>query len=583
MVWLSRKRIIFVLFAVLLLVAGGWMYSQRVEQVPMEIYVPESALGYIELNDLPQLLDQVTSTTAWQKLAPAYGLPDRLNYLGKAGALARWTGLGPGESVVLARAQIAVVVTGIEVRGEEVRPRLAIIAETHTSENRLRSVIEERLPQLAARAYGKPVREATEYMGVPITVWRAPEGERRLLSAQMGSLWIVANHPDSLRSCIETRLGRSPSMANSNFYLKTARLLVDGRSGDGNLFAFVSGQGVVRLMQFATSIVAGRIASATPFAGALEGLLADISSRTVDGAAYSASFEDSIIVNRYALLCKPALVDKLKASVVTTDNGNSQGDLRVLQLTPPAIKDITIVNVENPVRALDGLEVAISSQLGTGQSFILHGVFLGAREALLGLKPNENPAPAFGNEIASISFSDNISDRVLLIAARDHSLLRGFAEKFLTTSGATIARQRYHDVELMISSSARRGVGAFIGDFLALGGLPQVRHLIDAHRQGQSLVKTRPFTSASRPDQPAAILSFSSVREETGEMMAALARRFNGKAGGNDTAMITALESLPLAASATSINDYGLYIESHAPLGNFPLIVSLLDETGQKP
>lgn len=583
MVWLSRKRIIVVLFAVLLLVAGGWMYSQRVERVPMEIYVPESALGYIELNDLPQLLDHFTSTTAWQKLAPAYGLPDRLNYLGRAGALTRWTGLGPGESVVLSRAQMAVAVTGIEVRGEEVRPRLAIIAETHTSEKRLRSVIEERLPQLAARAYGKPVREATEYMGVPITVWRAPEGERRLLSAQMGSLWIVANHPDSLRSCIETRLGRSPSMANSNFFLKTARPLVDGKGSDGNLFAFVSGQGVVRLMQFATSIVAGRVASATPFAGALEGLLADISSRTVDGAAYSASFEDGVIVNRYALLCKPALVDKLKASVVTTDNGSQKDDLRVLQLTPPAIRDVTIINVENPVRALDGLEVAISSQLGTGQSFILHRVFLGAREALLGLKPNENPAPAFGSEIASISFSDNISDRVLLIAARDRSLLQGFAEKFLSTSGATIARQKYRDVELLVSSSARRGVGAFIGDFLALGGLPQVRHLIDAHQQGQSLVKTGPFTSASRPDQPAAILSFSSVREETAEMMEALSRRFTGKAGGNDTAMITALESLPLAASATSINDYGLYIESHAPLGNFPLIVSLLDETGQKP
>ncbi|HWQ36168.1 MAG TPA: hypothetical protein VNQ79_25245 [Blastocatellia bacterium] len=580
---MSRKRIIVALCAILLLVAGGWMYSQRVERVPMEIYVPESALGYIELNDLPQLLDHFTSTTAWQKLAPAYGLPDRLNYLGKAGALTRWTGLGPGESVVLSRAQIAVAVTGIEVRGEEVRPRWAVLAETHTSEGRLRSVIEERLPQLAARVYGKPVGEATEYMGVPITVWRAPEGERRLLSAQMGSLWIVANHPDSLRSCIETRLGRSPSMANSNFFLKTARPLVDGKGGDDNLFAFVSGQGVVRLMQFATSLVVGRVASATPFAGALEGLLADISSRTVDGAAYSASFEDGVIVNRYALLCKPALVDKLKASVVTTDNGSQKDELRVLQLTPPAIKDVTIISVENPVRALDGLELAISSQLGTGQSFILHRIFLGAREALFGLKPNENPAPAFGSEIASISFSDNISDRVLLIAARDRGLLQGFAEKFLSTSGATIARQKYRDVELMVSSSARRGVGAFIGDFLALGGLPQVRHLIDAHRQGQSLVKTEPFASASRPDQPAAILSFSSVREETAEMMEALSRRFTGKAGGNDTAMITALESLPLAASATSINDYGLYIESHAPLGNFPLIVSLLDETGRKP
>lgn len=579
----SRKRIILISFAVLLIVVGGWMYSQRVERVAMEAYVPESALGYVEINDLPQLFNQFTATDAWQKLAPAYGLPDRLNYLGNAGALVRWTGIGPKESVVLSRAQIAVAVTGIEVRGEEVRPRLAVIAESHTSESRLRSVIEDRLPQLATRAYRHPVKEATEYLGVPITIYRAPEGERRILSAQLGSLWIVANHPDSLRACIETRLGRSPSMANSNFYLRTARPLVDGKGSQHNLFAFVSGQGVVRLMQFATSLVAGRVTSATPFAGALEGLLADISSRTVDGAAYSASFENGVVVNRYALLCKPAMVDKLKTSVITSENGSLKDELRVLQLTPPAIKDVTIINVENPITALDGLETAISSQLGTGQSFILHRVFLGAREALLGLRPNENPAPAFGNEIASISFSDNLADRALLIAARDRNLLQRFAEKFLTSGGASLARQQYQNVELMVSGSKQRGVGAFIGDFLALGGMPQVLRLIDAHRQGRSLVSTPSFTGASKPAQPAAILSFSSVREETGEMMTALARKVNGRAGGSDTAMTAALESLPLAASAASINDYGLYIESHAPLGNFPLLFSLVEDSEQKP
>jgi hypothetical protein len=575
---LFRRRIIIALFVVLLLIAGGWMYSQRVERVAMEAYVPESALGFLEVNDLPLLADRFTATDAWQKLAPVYGLPDRLSYLGKAGALARWTGIGPVESVVLSRSQIAVAVTGIEVRGEDVRPRLAILAETHTNENRLRRVIEERLPQLAARAYGRPVKEATEYLNVPITVWRAPESERRLLSAQLGSLWIIANHPDSMRACIETRLGRSPSMANSNFFLKTARPVVESKTGDdGNLFAFVSGQGVVRLMQFATNLVAGKVANSTPFAGALEGLLADISARTVDGAAYSASFENGVVVNRYALLCKPALVDKLKSSVVTA-NQNNEENPRALKLAPPAVKDVTVVSVENPIRALDGLEVAISSQLGAGQSFVLHRLFLGAREALLGLKPNENPAGAFGSEIASISFSDDLSDRVLLIAARDHARLQSFAEKFLSTGGAGISRQKYHDVELMISSSSRRGAGAFIGDFLALGGLPQLRQLIDAHRQGESIVSTRPFTTASRPEQSAAILSFSSVKEETGAMMSALARKVNGQ-GGIKAIDRAALDQLPLASSATRINDHGLYVESHAPLGNFPLLVSLVEDS----
>lgn len=540
----------------------------------MEAMVPESALAYVEINDLPALLNQFTSTTAWQQLAPAYGIPARISYLGTAGRLARWTGIGPAESVVLARAQLAVVVTGIEVRSEEVRPRLAVVAETHVSENRLRTVIENRLPQLATRAYQQPEREATEYLGVPITVYRAPQSERRILSAQLGSQWIVANHPDSMRACIETRLGRSPSMANSNFYLKTARPLVAGK-GDSELFAFVSGTGMVRLLQFATSLIAGRITSATPFAGALESLLADVSSRTVDGAAYSTGFAQGNVVSRSVLLFKPAIVDRLKTSIRT---GNAEGsELQALKITPATVRDVTVVNVENPLGALDNLELALSSQLGTGQSFVLHRIFLGAREALLGLKPNENPAPAFGNEIASLSFSQELSDRVLLIAARDRSLLQGLAEKFLTSGGAGLSRQQYHDTELLISSNRRRGACAFVGNFLALGGLEQLLRLIDVHRVGSSITSAPQFTSARPGAKPAPIISYTSVREETGELMTALSRRVSGMPVINLKQSAEALEKLPLAVSTTALTDYGLYTESHAPLGSFPLFVSLVE------
>ena len=576
----SRKTIFFTLLTALLLLACSWIFSQRVQRVAMESYVPESALGYFEVRDLPQLLDNFTSTTAWQKLAPVYGLPDKLSYLGKAGAFARWTGIGPVESVVLSRAQVAAVITGIEVRGEEVRPRLAIIAETHTGENRLRAVIEERLPQLAGRAYGQPIREATEYLGVPVMVFRAPQGERRLLSAQIGGEWIVANHPDSMRACIETRLGRSPSMANSNFYLKAARPMVEGTTSNGSdLFAFVSGQGVVRLMQFASNLVAGKVTSATPFTGALEGLLADISARTVDAAAYSASFEKGVVVSRYALLFKPALAEKLNASIRTGANDKEGLEPRALKLAPATVRDVTVINVENPITALDNLELAISSQLGTGQSFILHRVFIGAREALLGLKPNENPAPAFGNEIATISFSDALADRVLLIAARDRRLLQHFAEKFLTGGGAAIQREKYRNIELIVSSNRQRGAAAFVGEFLALGETEQLKHLIESQQPGQSLTASPQFASAQHTAHSVPVVSYSSVKAEIAEMMTALVRRVNGKAEPHSADPQSALAALPFASSTTSLNAQGLFIESAAPFGNFPLLISLLDDS----
>jgi hypothetical protein len=564
----SRKRILVVLAIVLLLAVGGWFYSQRVPRVAMETYVPESALGYLEFNNLPQFLGHFTSTKAWRQLAPTYDLSDKLSYLGRLGMLARWSGVGSEEAVMLARAQLAVVVTGIEVRGEEVKPRLAVIAETHSREDRLRAVIESRLPQLAARVYRQAIREATEYGGVPVSIYRTQDKERRLLSAQMGSLWILANHPDPLRACIDTRLGRTPSIAN-NFYLRRARPRVEG---SGDLFAFVSGPGVARLLQFGAHLVSGGAISSTPFASALQDLLADISSRASDGIAYGASFENGIVVDRYALMFKPQVVDHLKATIKV-----NQGHLRTLGLVPAGVREVTVVNVEDPSRALDGIEAAISSQVGAGQSFLLHRFLLSAREALFGLKAGESAAPAIGNELASFGFSEEMSDRVLLVAVRDRALLVRFVERYLSQRGASIEREKYRGVEIISSSDHRRGAAAFIGDFLALGARAPLRRLTEAREGGQSLQATPQFAASSRPSQPAAILSFSSVKGETREMMMALTRWLQGQSNGH--ASTSALDQLPLAASATSLAEDGIFIESHAPLGNFPFFVSLAETT----
>lgn len=563
---LSRKRIILALLAVLLLGVGIWIYSRRISRVNLESYVPESALGFVEINDLLRLVEQLTQTEAWQQLAPAFGLSDRLRYLSRVGVLARLTGIGSPETLMLARAQYAIVVTGIEVRGDEVKPRLAVIAETHTSPDQLREVIEQRLPQLARYAYGQPVAETTEYGGVPVTIYRTAASDRRLLSAQIKSEWIIANHPDPLRACIDTRQGRTPSMAH-NFYLRAARPAVE-RSSD--LFAFISGSGLARLLQFGAHLVAGRLLGATPFSGAVEGLLADISSRASEGVAYAVSFENGVVVDRYVLLFKPTVVDILQTAI--TIKKNSSG---ALSLVPPSARDVTLIKVEDPGRALDGIEMAIASQIGVGQSIFLRQFMISAREALLGLKAGETAAPAIGGEVLSMGFTEELADRVILIAVRDRAMLTRFVSTFLSQGGATIRRQDYQGVELLVSSNRQRGAAAFINGFLALGAPEQLRRLIEAQQRGESLVRTAQFAATSKPSIPAVVLSFSSVREDAAMMMTKLARRLGGKPLAETAEQ--KLQQLPLAASATALNELGVYIESHAPLGNFPFIVSLLE------
>src|SRR5262245_47870459 len=146
---LTRKQISISVLVIILLGIVGWFYSQRVKLVQMARYVPDSALGYLEINSVPQVLKELTATTAWKQLAPAYGLTDKLDYAGALGSLAQFAGVLGGETTLLARAQLGVVVTALEVRGEQVKPRWALLAETHASQRDLQKVIEKRLPELA--------------------------------------------------------------------------------------------------------------------------------------------------------------------------------------------------------------------------------------------------------------------------------------------------------------------------------------------------------------------------------------------------------------------------------------------------
>ncbi len=570
----SRKRIILASFIIPLIAAGGWLYARRTQPIVIASYVPESALGYLEINNWPQLVDRFSSTKAWRELAPAYGVSDELDYIAKAGQwdlIARIT--GGGEAAMLARSQFALAVTGIEVRGEEVKPRMALIAETHSNPKSLREAAEKRLPELAQNAFGRFVKETGEYSGVQITTYRAVDSEKQLLAAQIESELILANHPDPLRSCIETRLGRAPSMAG-NFYLQNARSMVEradganGANGSGCLFGFVTGEGVTRLLRFWAFLISGDALSKAALAGAMGDVFTEFSARAADGIAYGASFEDGVVVDRYALLFKPEMAEALKLAIKPAASAP-----RALDVIPVEARDLTLIGVENPMRTLDKIEAATSARIGAAQSFLLHQFVIGAREAFLGLRAGDKADEAIGDEIANFNTTTEAEDRVWLVAPRDRAFVTTLVERVFTAQGAVLAREKYKGVEIVNSSDERRGAAAFVGDFLALGKREPLLNLIDSQQGGRSVKNSPQFVTASKASPPAAIRSFASVRDESGEMMAAIARWSGGLPAAQSG--VAALDRLPFAASATSINERGVYVESRSPFGNFPFFISI--------
>jgi hypothetical protein len=565
---ITRKRIL-PLLILLLLLTGAWLYSQRFTRVALENYVPETALGYVEINDLPRLLDNFTCTEAWRQLAPVYEVNNGLQYASWANRLGRWTGIGTKESLLLARGQFAVVVTGIEVRGEEVKPRLALLLETHGSAAQVKALLAERVPQLAARAYKQVVQETSEYAGVPITIYRAPQSERKLLAASIGSTGFIANDPEALQACLDVRQGRVAAIAK-NAALAQARTTVD-RNGD--VFAFVSQSGVSRLSQFFTHLLIGKALESTPLAGMSEGLMAEVSERTIDAMAYSTSFVQGGVRDRYAVLCKPEVTDSLRAALRVPANA-AFANSEALKLVPATAQEVTLVQIEDPGQALEGVERIVSAHLGVAQSFLFHKFFTSARKTFLGLEAGENASTAVGAEVVRYSLPTveaEPDERVWIVAARNRQQLTQLAERLLRQQGSNLGRLNHRGVAM-----THRGTRAFafLGNHLVLGSPQQVMRLIE--QQQPAWLTTRQLAAAKLPAQAenSVMYSFSSVAEETAQMMAAVARRL--KANPQADAAVW-LERLPLAATVTSLHERGLYRESHSPVGHFPLLVTFAD------
>jgi hypothetical protein len=549
------------LLLVLLLVgAGSWVYFHRSTPVQLATLVPESSICYIELNDWSRFVRDLTTGDGWRQLSGAYGLPSDLKALSPVARAVALTGLGSNEQTLLVRAQMAVVMSALEVRGTDVKPRLALIVETHGRAAALSQVIEERLPRLAESLFGQARREDSTYSGVRVVSYRGGRDEQQLYCAQVGSGLILANHTEPLFACIDTRQGRAASLAG-NESLQKARSLVSGKRG---VFMFVSSSGVGRLLQFAAHLISRGALDSTAMASALEGLISDTSKHAFNGIAYSLDFEAGKTVDRYLVMVKPDLAGRLQRAVKPVDVGGLGP--QALSLVPPEAQEVTSLNVSDPAAALQGVEAALSSEIGVGPSFLLHTLLKGVRESLFGVKSLSTP-----DGVTAVAFDRLGGRRLWLLQTRDRTEAARLSQELLRQHDATITHEDYHGVEISVSSDSKLGAAAVVANFVALGPKELLTRLIDSKQRGEALTSSPQFLNAERPDSPGLILTFSSVDEESAEMMKRIAE------WSKSAARPQAALHVPLAASSTSFSEDGIRIETKSAFGNLPVVLSMMN------
>ncbi|MEW6731992.1 MAG: DUF3352 domain-containing protein [Acidobacteriota bacterium] len=587
---LLTKRYILIIALLAVTLVGGSIYyfywRDRQQRFDMAEYVPLSAMAFVQIDSLPALLDGIVETAAWRRIAPLLGLSSQLGYLGSTAKLLAVTGLGPDEAVVLARAQYAIVIDGLdgETRDEpatpgaqlEVVPRLAFVIETHASAASAERLLTKRLNLLAHRIYGTQIDASEQdYQNIKIKIYRTAALDRQLVGAQKGSVLIIGNQIESVKSCLDVLLGKRPRLSQDP-QLKRARTQL----GKGEVFAFMTGAASSRFLQLASLLISKQSTNTNR-----EELANRLSAQLIDGTAYRLTFQDGTVSERYLVLLRSEI-----ASVLANSIRPSTELSQLSSIIPTNAVDYTVIKIAQPADTLEQLLANISAHVDVVISLALRQLVIELGQQY-GIEPNDPIGSLIGSEIALINLPDRTGPQfIILVQVRDKLKLLPTVGRYLRRDGSPVRSENYHGVEIVMAGNQPLRAAAFIGDYLVFGARAQLVALIDAQQSGAVIANDSAVQAAvegmSSNHKQAAILSCRLDRQSSIELMLNVSRLLRTTDGARELLQSpdirAAVASLSPSVSTLEIGVEGLIMETRSPFGMLTMASTLLaDPAGE--
>jgi hypothetical protein len=558
-----RRALVAVLLLALLALA--WLWLTRPQGVEMTAYAPADSIVYAETDSLPAIIDAFTSTDAWRELAPAAGVKARPSWAGWLPSFFSFTGLGPSDAVVLARAQVAVTVLGFQAAEEsdttlKFTPRAALVAETHTSSWRVRAAVEKLVGDFARRTFEQQSFERKEVDGVPFYLWAEQSGARRkVVAAVEGSLAVVGNDEAAVRACLDVRRGVRPSLAGDE-QLKQMRV----RLGGGGALAFgyaPRGSAAKAVEVFAPAFVGG-MSQEPHVQSVLATFLPQFINQTLGAAGWSARVNEGVLEDRYFLTLPADVARRLEGPFAPAEHPADDAT-RVL---PGDTFQVTFYDLRNPEDAWRGLNAALSTQTDVSRATIITL----ALEALVKPYGVENPREflrACGGEVATARLGAASEGKVLVASVRDAVALRAQALEHLGR-GARV--ERVGTAELLVSTDEERGAAAFVDGFLMMGSEEDVRRCLQSRLDTSEPGRGGPLKTATQSffGRTAFARTLTDERDSARAVLSHFAR------GGDAGRLEEALSRRRYAVSETLLADGGFEKRTRSAFGLFGEVVT---------
>jgi hypothetical protein len=529
----------------------------------MASYAPANSLVYLESDRPLAVVEAIAQTDAWDVVAQVIGSPRERPRQAWLQRFVGWTGIGPVQSVILSRAQLAVVVTDLGTTAEgdtlKIKPQGAVLIETHTAEGRIRAPVEENLKKLAQMTYGRPTLRRSSIDGVEFIEWTAPEGSRQIIAAIVGSLVIVGNSEQSVKDCLTVSQQRGPSLKDDPDLQRMRRQL----AGESALtFGYVPSASSPRLLSVGVPLILGR----APDDLELQRLLTTAAGKVLGSLGWSSHAFMKGIEDRYLITLQPSVIARLKQDFTPVQRSSE-----IQRLVPDDAYSVTYYKFENPAGTWQDLRGTVSSQLDV-LSAILFSSLLKTALVPYGIEEPEKFLAAATAELVTLRL-DQGERSMLLAGVRDRESLRELLRKKMATIPPKVGAAEIEVFEDLQNEMA----AAFVEGFVVTGSTLDVRRFIEA-------TKTKAAFGADRSQRitffvplssKANIITYTDDSERVRSFISAIIAA-NTRRSEPSVSIEKLIGVLPYSATETTLGEQGIERTTRSPLGQFSTLLPLL-------
>jgi hypothetical protein len=543
------------LVVVFALGVAGWLFWSWPQRVDMAAYLPADCLGFIEANDLVELADGISNTEAWTKLAAPLGAKSSLVPNRWLIRLARWTGIGSSDAILLARSQFAFVFTDIQ-RSEvgptlNVKPVASLIIETHTLQIRMRPAIERHVEDFA-RFHGLTSLVRKQIEGADLADWSSPDGTRHIIATFVRTTAIIGNDESSVLKCVGVHNGKTAPLSGSQELSKMRQQL---NAAGAPLFGYITKFGVKPAL---TAWALDRFKS-SPNTLAVVPIIAETITNLIDGFGWTAQFTDRGTEDHFLVSLSEGVADQLRSNIVPDVRASEDEAVFV----PTDAYSFSTYHFHDTDGAWRDLNAVVSSHSSVVGAVVTHQ----ALQALFppyGINDPDMFLRSVGTRLQTIRLEDN-APSALVADAFDRPGLRKSTEKTVDTAAKS---ENLSDAEFFSSSNG--WAESFAGSRFLIGPSEQLRTSLQARSQNQSLSSVDAYKRAQKlvdVSMPIIVLTFTDDRRSAISFIELFTRSERPAFSINASTIEGASRSLPYAVSVTMLKENGFEWTSRSSFG----------------